>query len=95
MIVLSLFLLAVSARAETFKDDFEDGNWDGWKIGTGFNINVDVEERCYIVGGVLRIDGRVATTDSHGYNIGISLTGDWRDYSFSADMRVVQPDAGH
>jgi hypothetical protein len=92
--ILSVFLLSVSAWAGTFKDDFEDGNWRGWKIEVGPNINSDVEERFSIVDGVLRVDARVAITDSFGYDMVIGLVRHWGDYSFSADMRIVQPDPG-
>ena len=93
-VLLLLFLLPVSAWAGTFTDDFEDGDWEGWKIETDPNINFDVEERFSIVEGVLRVDSRVDITDSHGYDIGISLVRNWGDYSFSADMRIVQSDPG-
>ena len=96
IVTLSLVLLSVSSWAGTFKDDFEDGNWRGWEIGAGPNINFDAEERFSIVEGVLRVDARVPITDSVGYNVGIGLKRRlWGDYDFSADMRIVQPDPGH
>jgi hypothetical protein len=95
IIVLSVFLLSMSAWAGTFRDDFEDGNWKGWEIETGPKIKFDVEERFSIVDGVLRVDARVGIRDSAGYDMGIGLLRNWGDYSFSADMRIVQPDLGH
>jgi len=93
--ILSLLMLSVSAWAGTFRDDFEDGNWDGWELFAGHRSNINAVERFSITEGVLHIDARVNSMDTTGYEMGLILMGDWRDYSFSADMRIVQPDPGH
>ena len=95
IIVLSVFLLSASAWAGTFRDDFEDGNWEGWKPFGGINLKVVEEDRFSVVEGVLRMDTIVGVMDAVGFEMGIGLRGDWNDYSFSADMRVVKVDSGH
>ena len=92
--ILSLVLLSVSSWAGTFKDDFEDGNWQGWEIGAGPELDTVEKERFSIVNGVLRIDARMDIMDVADYEIGINLVRNWKNYSFSADMRVVDPDPG-
>ena len=94
-IVLSVFLLSMPAWAGTFKDDFEDGNWEGWKPFSGAFIKVIDEERFSVVDGVMRIEAIVPVIDTARYEMGIRLLRDWEDYSFSADIRVVKVDLGH
>ena len=95
IVILSIVLISVSSWAGTFRDDFEDGNWQGWKTGTGPELDTVEEDRFSIVDGVLRIDARLAIQDIPNYDIGIWLDRNWKDYSFSADMRIVEPDPGH
>ena len=95
IIALSVFLLSLSAWAGTFRDDFEDGNWQGWKPFGGAFIKAIEEERLSVVEGVMRIDAIVAATDTARFEMGVRLLRDWEDYSFSADMRVVKVDPGH
>jgi hypothetical protein len=93
--ILSLLMLSVSAWAGTFKDDFEDGNWDGWEPFGGIFLNVVEEERFSVAEGVLQMDTTVGITDIAGYEMGVSLLRDWGNYSFSADVRIAKVDPGH
>jgi hypothetical protein len=93
--ILSLLMLSVSAWAGTFKDDFEDGNWDGWKGLSGGIVDVVEEERFSVIEGVLHMDTRVPVVDTLGYDMGLAMMRDWTDYSFSADARVIQVEPGH
>jgi hypothetical protein len=72
----------------------------GWKLGRmkGFSggiVNVVEEERFSVIQGVLHMDTRVPVVDTLGYDMGLGLTRDWTDYSFSADARVIQVEPGH
>jgi hypothetical protein len=80
--ILSLLMLSVSAWAGTFRDDFEDGDWDGW--------NSNVEDRVSIIDGVLRMDGMNKPEQA----LSLYIIEDWRDYSLSADMRTVETELG-
>jgi hypothetical protein len=90
IIILSLLMLSVSAWAGTFKDDFEDGNWDGWGVVTWDGWNSNVEDRVSIVDGVLRMDGMNKPEQA----LSLHIIEDWRDYSLSADMRTVETESG-
>lgn len=88
--ILSLLMLSVSAWAGTFKDDFEDGNWDGWEAIVWENFAANAEERISIVDGVLRMDG----VNKPQPSVDLRIMKDWKDYSFAADMKNVQIEPG-
>ena len=96
IVALCLFLVSIPSWAGTFRDDFEDGNWQGWEPfrGRRYQNSIDVE-RFSVVDGVFRIDGIVGSTDFSGHEIGVCLLRHWEDYSFSADVRIVEVDPGH
>ena len=82
VIMLFMFLISVPAWAGTFRDDFNDGNWEGWKPFGGRWLKIVEAERFSVVGGVLRMDTIVNIQDIAGYEMGLSLIRDWKDYSF-------------
>jgi hypothetical protein len=85
-IVIFMFLLSMSAWAGTYKDDFNDGNWDGWKLVKADPWSINVNEGCSIADGVLRLDA----TNKPEASLFLSIIEDWKDYSFSADMRLIK-----
>lgn len=95
IVVLSMVLISMSSWAGTFRDDFEDGNWEGWKPFGGRFLKAVEEERFSVVDGILRMNTIVDIADIAGYEMGLSLLRDWDDYSFSADVRIVEVDIGH
>ncbi len=90
IVALSLFILCTSAEAGTFRDDFEDGNWEGWTAVAAGAWNKNVNNRVSVVDGVLRLDH----VNSLGHHLGCHIQEDWREYSFSADMRLVKVGPG-
>jgi hypothetical protein len=88
IVALSLILISTPAWAGTFMDNFEDGDWEGWEVIAGDTWNTDVQERFSIVEGVLRIDAMGKPEDWYA----LSIMENWKDYSFSADMRIVECD---
>ena len=93
--IVFLILLSISSWAGTFRDDFEDGNWNGWVPFGGAFVKEIEDERLSVIDGVMRIDAIVPIMDTARYEMGIRLLRDWEDYSFSADMRMVKVDLGH
>ena len=90
VVVMSLVLMSISSWAGTFRDDFEDGDWDGWTAVATLTWDTNVADRVSVVDGVLRLDHY----DTPGYTLALSIDEDWRDYSFSADMRLVKTEPG-
>lgn len=88
-IVIFMFLLSMSAWAGTYKDDFNDGNWDGWNLVKADPWSLNVKEGCSITDGVLRLDA----TNKPEPCLFLSVIDDWKDYSFSADMRLIKTEA--
>lgn len=88
--VLFLFLLPVSAWAGTITDDFEDGDWAGWDTMVTGIWNANVADRVSVVNGVVRLNH----INGPGETIQLSMIKDWKDYSFSADMRIFEPETG-
>ena len=89
-VALSVFLLSISAWAGTFTDDFEDGDWVGWTAIATLIWDTDVADRVSVVDGVVRLDH----VNKPGYSLSLFTGKDWKDYSFSADMRLVAVEAG-
>ena len=56
---LCMALISISSWAGTFRDDFEDGNWQGWKVFGASLLDEVEEDRFSVVDGVLRMDTRV------------------------------------
>ncbi|MBM3240781.1 sigma-70 family RNA polymerase sigma factor [Candidatus Poribacteria bacterium] len=81
---------ATLARAGTFKDDFNDGDWKGWKVVATDSWDTNVGDRISIADGILRID----SMDKPEQQTILSIIRDWKDYSFSADMRVIKAELG-
>ena len=48
--------MSMSAWAGTFKDDFNDGNWNGWKVVAMDSWDINVADRISIAEGILSID---------------------------------------
>jgi len=77
MVGLTLFLLVTSAWAGTFKDNFDDGNMNGWtEVGTGGTWKIENGEL------VIRIFG-----GTFGFGIGEST---WRDYTVGVRLKLVK-----
>ena len=89
-VVLFLFLLSVSVWAGTFKDDFEDEDWKGWEIVAPGSWNTDVADRFSFEDGVLRMDN----ARKPEIPLFLYIMGNWRDYCFSADMRIIEVELG-
>jgi hypothetical protein len=81
MALLCISLLASSAGAGTFRDDFNDGNWAGWEMIP------NNKQRFSVVDGVIRLLN--FNTPEFETDLIINET-DWTDYTFSADMRIIQ-----
>jgi hypothetical protein len=89
-VLLSLFLLSVPAWAGTFRDDFEDGDWAGWKAIASGIWDTNVGDSVSVADGVLRLDH----IHKPGFSLALSTGEDWADYTFSADMRLVRTEPG-
>jgi hypothetical protein len=92
-VAICLYFLLISsfAVAGTFKDDFEDGNWAGWKTTMGGIWNENVGERAVIKNGILRMDAMNMATNEVDLYI---IDDKWKDYKLSVDMKIVQVEAG-
>ncbi|MBM3239706.1 hypothetical protein FJZ31_25765 [Candidatus Poribacteria bacterium] len=90
IIVLSVFLLSMPAWAGTFKDDFEDGNWKGWEVIEGGTWDTNVAKQVSVVEGVLSLD----QLNKSGFCLYFCIQKDWKDYSFSADMQIIEIEPG-
>ena len=76
--------------AGTFKDNFDDGNWAGWTAVATLTWDTNVADRVSVVDGILRLDH----VNKSGYHLILVIDEDWQDYSFSADMRLVEFEPG-
>ena len=65
-----------------------DGDWDGWGVVAGLETNA--EEECSITEGVLRMDA----VNKPEELLFLYIMEDWKDYSFSADMRIIEVEPG-
>ncbi|MDQ1318297.1 MAG: hypothetical protein QG588_1957 [Candidatus Poribacteria bacterium] len=90
VVMLLMLIMSVSAWAGTFKDDFEDGNWNGWQVVAMDSWDTNVGDRISIAEGILSID----SMDKPERLTILAIVGDWKDYSFSADMRIVKAESG-
>lgn len=80
ILMVSMLLVALPVLAGTFKDDFEDGNFDGWQQFSPKNEIV-----WKVVDGELEC---IRLTD-HSAEI---VTGEvsWTDYTFEANVKLLQ-----
>jgi len=85
-----VFLLSLSAWAGTFRDNFEDGNWKGWEAIAKPLWDTNVADRVSVVEGVLSLDH----LNKPGQSLRLLIDEDWKDYSFSADFRIVEVEPG-
>lgn len=79
-IVLSMLLVALPVWAGTFRDDFEDGDLDGWQqIWPGGAMIWQV------------VDGELECSRSSQWSAGI-ITGEafWTDYTIEVDVKLLQ-----
>ncbi len=79
-IVLSMLLVALPVWAGTFRDDFEDGDLDGWK-------------QLWPEGAMIWkvVDGELECSRLSQWSAGI-VTGEasWTDYTIEADVKLLQ-----
>lgn len=83
-IVLCMLLFTLPTVAGTFRDDFEDGNFEGWE-----QYNFTPGMQCgewSVVDGVLHYKGSAARTICH-LTMG---NDDWTDYTISCNARMLQ-----
>jgi hypothetical protein len=80
----------VSAWAGTFRDDFEDGNWEGWTAIAKPLWDTDVAEQISVADGFLSLDH----LNKSGHHLVCCIQKDWKDYSFSADMQIIEIEPG-
>jgi hypothetical protein len=80
--ILSICLLVVSAQAGTFRDDFEDGNLDGW--GEILNYGGGTSE--------WKVDNGVLTCRRPFDGSSLLFFGkkEWKNYSVELDSKMVQ-----
>ena len=83
-VALTLFLLIISARAGTLRDNFDDGNFLGWKL-----LGIPGRSQWFVKNGELVCisDPRKVVDDCKGTDLGI---GDetWKDYEFSIQFKI-------
>jgi hypothetical protein len=82
LVILSICLLVVSAQAGTFKDDFEDGNLDGWRQGSPFSQTPTLWKI---------VDGELECTYQNSIST-LLLTGEesWKDYTIEYDVKLLK-----
>jgi len=80
----------MSAWAGTFRDNFDDGNWEVWEVVAAGMWETNVEDRVSVVERVLRLEHLNTEPGPR-----LVRDEDWKDYSFSADMRIVEVEPGH
>jgi hypothetical protein len=80
LVILSLCLLVISAQAGTFKDNFNDGNLDGWQKMEG------------IVGGSeWKVeDGVLKSSCQDTWSELLIGEPEWRNYTFEYDAKMLQ-----
>jgi hypothetical protein len=81
-VIFALCLLVMSARAGTFRDDFEDGNLDGW--GKVLNLGGGISE-WKVEDGVL-----ICRRPSDPSTFLLFGEKDWKNYSIEFDARMVE-----
>jgi len=88
LIIIALFvmLLATSAQAGTFRDDFEDGNLDGWMLTFGNPPIEPLESIAKVQNGVLTV--RRASAWAIHLTVGDADT--WSNYTIECDMRITE-----
>jgi hypothetical protein len=81
LVILTLCLLVISAQAGTFKDNFNDGNLDGWKI---INTMGNTSE-WKIENGVL-----ICRRDNIWISNLVFGEEEWKNYSIECDAKMIQ-----
>ena len=81
LVILSLCLLVISAQAGTYKNDFTDGNLDGWKIE---DYGVPKVE--------WKVDnGILACNRPHDWNTELYFgEKEWKNYSIECDVKMLE-----
>jgi hypothetical protein len=80
IIVLVLSILATSVRAGTLRDDFSDGNYDGWQVG---NVSTP--------GSMWEVENRVLIgTRTNGWGAGMTIGElSWQDVTIEYDAHMT------
>jgi len=86
VIVLFMSLLATSAWAGTFRDDFSDGNLEGWMLTFGTLPIVPLESMAKVRNGVLTF----RRTSGWGVHLTIGNADTWSDYTIECDMKITE-----
>lgn len=81
-IVLFVFLLPLSAWAGTFRDDFEDGNIEGWKRFTVAGTNLS---DWFVENGVLVC----RRPNPYGAHLVIGDVS-WQNYTIECDVKLIE-----
>ncbi|MBM3241967.1 hypothetical protein FJZ31_37325 [Candidatus Poribacteria bacterium] len=84
IVVLCALLISLPALAGTFRDNFDDGNFEGWMETFGGNPNIEPDWK--VQNGAL-----IGRRDS-GWCVHLTI-GDadrWRDYTIECDVRVTE-----
>ena len=93
MIGVTLFLLVTSAWSGTLKDNFDDGNADGWRMfkGRANNSPIDQSAQWVVERRELVSTSKDVCTFSSIFGIGDNT---WKDYEFECQFRIenVFPD---
>jgi len=86
-IILCIFLAALPAWAGTFRDDFEDGNTDGWRKlkGTGGGFSLDQSAQWFVENGQLIHISQNVCGWASAFGIGDNA---WKDYVFQFQFRI-------
>lgn len=82
LVILSLCLLITSAQAGTFRDDFDDGNFDGWEI---LNFPCTGQSKWEVKDGVLWCEVRSICSAALVFG-----DNEWRNYSIECDARMLE-----
>jgi hypothetical protein len=80
-LLMMALMIALPAWAGIFKDDFNDGNFDGWEI-----------ENCRVPGSEWKVDNGVLTCrrPSHASTFLLFGEKEWKNYSIEFDAKMVQ-----
>ena len=86
--ILCILLIVLPAWAGTWKDDFEDGNLDGWE-GVQILDNGEIEEK----------DGKLVITDIDGSLVSLAFFNNGqdniRDFTLSVDINMAKAVTGN
>ena len=87
MIGMTLFLLVTSVWAGTLRDNFDDGNADGWRTfkGRANNALIDQSAQWVVENGELVSTSKNVCTWSSIFGIGDNT---WKDYEFEFQFRI-------